>query len=97
MTTPYRYMNSAPRGGKTVLLLLRGSSIPHAARFIWDAQRPRWTPLGERQLETTGWVLVADGRHVEAKEGPRYWMPVPADPDPNEDRSNSLFIDPEGS
>lgn len=69
-------MRTAPRDGTPVLLLLNGSDIPHAARWLSGPDDPRATD------ETTkpGWYFTWDGYQVTEYDGPAYWMPLPPDP-----------------
>lgn len=69
-------MRTAPRDGTPVLLLLNGSDIPHAARWLSGPDDPRATD------ETTkpGWYFTWDGYQVTEYDGPTYWIPLPPDP-----------------
>ena len=66
-------MRMAPRDGTPVLLLLNGSDIPHAARWLSGPDDPRATD------ETTkpGWYFTWDGSQVTEYDGPTYWIPLP--------------------
>jgi len=70
-------MNTAPRDGTAVLVLLAQSDIPHAARWLSgpDDQHATGFTMGQ------GWHLTWDGWPVPFHDGPRYWMPCPDDPD----------------
>ena len=68
MTNPWQPMKTAPKDGTAVLVLLVGSDVPHAARWL-------------RVNGAPGWHRVWDGWRVPAQDGPRYWMHCPDDPD----------------
>lgn len=65
MNSPYQRMDTAPLDGTAVLVLLDGSDVPHAARYV----------------EGVGWHLVWDNWKIPEYDGPRWWMPCPPDPD----------------
>lgn len=72
-------MRTAPRDGTAILVLLDGSDIPHAARWL--------AADDARGSGAEGWHLTWDGYWLHR---PRYWMWCPDDPDeltPN-DRGN---------
>ena len=70
-------MTTAPKDGSAVLVLLEGSDIPHAARWLSGPEDPSATDITVRP----GWHLTWDGSPVPAHDGPRYWMRCPDDPD----------------
>lgn len=75
--SPWQPMKTAPKDGTAVLVLLDGSDIPHAARWLRG-------PDDMNATETTvsaGWHLIWDGWKVPEHDGPRYWMHCPYDPD----------------
>lgn len=61
-------MNTAPKDGTAVLVLLRFSDLPATARWMSGK-------------DANGWHLTWDGWLVPAHDGPRYWMPCPDDPE----------------
>lgn len=70
-------MRSAPKDGTAILVLLEGSTAPHAVRWLSGPEDPHATE------ETTGpgWHHTWDGSAVADHDGPRYWMHCPVDPD----------------
>jgi hypothetical protein len=62
-------MGTAPKDGTAVLVLLNGSDVPHAARWLNDTN------------SVSGWYLVWDHCLISEYDGPRYWMHCPDDPD----------------
>ena len=77
ISCPWKPMKTAPKDGTAVLVLLDGSDIPHAARWISDPDSPH--AVGDDP--TPGWRLTWDGWPVPERDGPRYWMHCPDDPD----------------
>lgn len=74
---PWQSMETAPKDGQVVLVLLYGSDIPHAARWLRGKANPNVTEA----TTGPGWHLTWDDYPVAEYEGPRYWMPCPDDPD----------------
>lgn len=75
---PWLHMKSAPKDGTAVLVLLDGSDIPHAARWISgpeDSHAPSDT-------SSAGWYLTWDGYRLTERDGPRCWMQCPSESDP---------------
>ena len=70
---PWQRMTTAPKDGTAVLVLLCGSDIPNALRWLESCD--------DRGRETTGWNMTWDGHRITRADGPRYWMPIPGDPD----------------
>lgn len=70
---PWQLMTTAPKDGTAVLVLLCGSDIPNALRWLESCD--------DRGRETTGWHMTWDGHRITRADGPRYWMPIPEDPD----------------
>ncbi len=70
---PWQRMTTAPKDGTAVLVLLCGSDIPNALRWLESCD--------DRGRETTGWNMTWDGHRITRADGPRYWMPIPEDPD----------------
>jgi|JI8StandDraft_2_1071088.scaffolds.fasta_scaffold139127_2 hypothetical protein len=70
---PWQRMTTAPKDGTAVLVLLCGSDIPNALRWLESCD--------DRGRETTGWHMTWDGHRITRADGPRYWMPIPEDPD----------------
>ena len=70
---PWQRMTTAPKDGTAVLVLLCGSDIPNALRWLESCD--------DRGRETTGWHMTWDGHGITRADGPRYWMPIPEDPD----------------
>lgn len=75
--SPWRPMRTAPKDGTAVLVLVEGSDVPRAVRWLAgpDAQHATAETIGP------GWYMTWDGTRVQAYDGPRYWMPCPDDPD----------------
>ena len=73
MAVPWQPIKSAPKDGTAVLVLLDGSDVPHAVR---------WLDAGDSRCRdsTFGWHMTWDGYPVGERE-PRYWMACPDDPD----------------
>jgi len=70
---PWKRMQTAPQDGRAVLALLDGSDVAHAVR---------WLPADDMFANgTAGWHMVWDLTPVALHDGPRYWMPIPADPE----------------
>lgn len=70
---PWKRMQTAPKDGTAVLALLEGSDVAHAVR---------WLPADDKFANgTAGWHIVLDLTPVAAHDGPRYWMPIPEDPE----------------
>lgn len=69
-------IETAPKDGTSVLLLLDSSDVPHAARWLSGPDDPRATD------ETTkpGWYFPWDGYQVTEYDGPVCWMPLPPGP-----------------
>jgi len=70
---PWQRMTTAPKDGTAVLVLLCGSDIPNALRWLESCD--------DRGRETTGRHMTWDGHRITRADGPRYWMPIPEDPD----------------
>lgn len=70
---PWQPMNTAPKDGAAVLVLLEGSNIPYAVRW-----RSTSDELG---VDSEGWFMTWDNHKLSAMDGPRYWMPPPNDPE----------------
>ena len=70
---PWQRMTTAPKDGTAVLVLLCGSDIPNALRWLESCD--------DRGRETTGWNMVLDGHRITRADGPRLLMPIPEDPD----------------
>jgi len=70
---PWQRMTTAPKDGTAVLVLLCGSDIPNALRWLESCD--------DRGRETTGWHMTWDGHRITRADGLRYWMPIPEDPD----------------
>lgn len=66
-------MRKAPRDGTAVLVLMDGSDIPHAVRWL--------TFDDDRATAGTGWYMTWDNYKLRDSDGPRYWMHCPDDPD----------------
>ena len=77
ITCPWRSMRTAPKDGGAILVLLEDSDVAHAARWI-DGPT---SPYATSDFERAGWHLTWDTWRVPEHDGPRYWMPIPADPD----------------
>lgn len=77
ITSPWLPMRTAPKDGLAVLVLLEGSDIPRAARWLRGQDDPHATEL----TAGPGWHLTWDGTPVLEHDGPRYWMHCPTDPD----------------
>jgi len=75
--SPWRPMKDAPKDGWAILVLLDGSDIPHAVRWL----RGKDDPHATEETEGPGWYMTWDGSPVSEHSGPRYWMECPADPD----------------
>jgi len=73
---PWKPMRTAPKDGAAVLVLLEGSDIPKAVRWL-DADN-------ECALDGAGWYMTWDGHRFTEADGPRYWMPIPEDPEAHE-------------
>ena len=74
---PWRRMQTAPQDGTAVLALLDGSDVAHAVR---------WLPADDKFANgTAGWHMVWDLTRVAPHDGPRYWMPIPEDPEAQDD------------
>jgi hypothetical protein len=68
----WRQMQAAPKDGEAVMVLLAGSDVPHAAR---------WLDAGHKfAVNGAGWHIVWDLSPVASCDGPRYWMPIPDSP-----------------
>jgi hypothetical protein len=67
---PWQGMRSAPKDGTAILVLMDGSDIPHAARWLAADDK--------RGSGSEGWHLTWDGYWLHQ---PRYWMACPDDPD----------------
>lgn len=85
ITSPWQPMKTAPKDGNAVLVLLDGSDMPHAARWLSGPDDPNST----KQTTGPGWHLSWDGSPVAVHDGPRYWMPCPDDPDAHDDGSDT--------
>lgn len=77
ITSPWQPMKTAPKNGWAVLVLLEGSDVPHAARWLSGPEDPQAT----RETTGPGWHLTWDGWPVPEHDGPRYWMAIPDDPE----------------
>lgn len=62
----WQTMATAPKDGTTVLVLLQGSNIPYPV--LWFSSMEKW-------YLTWYFTPISDG------DTPRYWMPLPDDPD----------------
>lgn len=71
--SPWKPMKSAPTDGAVVLVLLEGSDIPHAARWLSGHDDQYATEM----TDGPGWHLAWDGWPVPAHDGPLWWMPCP--------------------
>ena len=78
--SPWQPMRTAPKDGLAVLVLVEGSDIPRAARWLCGPGDRHATEL----TTGPGWHLTWDGTPVSEHDGPRYWMHCPADPDDGE-------------
>jgi hypothetical protein len=74
---PWQPMGTAPKDGFAVLVLVDGSDIPRAARWLRGPDDPHATEM----TAGPGWHLTWDGTPVPEHDGPRYWMHCPDDPD----------------
>lgn len=63
----WRPMRTAPKDGTAILVLIEASDVPYAVR--WDCAHDH------------GWLMTWDNYRLSPADGPRYWMPCPADPD----------------
>lgn len=70
---PWQPMRTAPKDGAAVLVLLDGSDIPKAVRWL-DAD-------DESAVDGAGWYMTWDGYRLTDHDAPRYWMHCPDDPD----------------
>lgn len=77
ITSPWNPMRTAPKDGFAVLVLVDGSDIPRAARWLRGPDDPHATEM----TAGPGWHLTWDGTPVPEHDGPRYWMHCPDDPD----------------
>lgn len=75
--SPWQPMRTAPKDGLAVLVLVEGSDIPRAARWL----RGKDDPHATEETAGPGWHLTWDGSPVPEHDGPRYWMQCPDDPD----------------
>jgi hypothetical protein len=75
--SPWQPMRTAPKDGFAVLVLVEGSDIPRAARWLRGPDDPHATEI----TAGAGWHLTWDGTPVPEHDGPRYWMHCPDDPD----------------
>ena len=66
-------MNTAPKDGTAILVLMEGSDVPQAVR--WTKAR------AGRGYQVGGWRMTWDDTQLSEADGPRYWMPCPDDPD----------------
>lgn len=75
--SPWRPMKDAPKDGWAIMVLLDGSDVPHAVRWL----RGKDDPHATEETEGPGWHMTWDGTPVAEHDGPRYWMECPTDPD----------------
>lgn len=68
---PWNPMESAPKDGTVILVLLEGSNIPYPAR--WD---------GPPKMASHGWFMTWDNYMLSGDDCPLCWRPCP-----EEDRS----------
>jgi len=73
----WRPMRTAPKDGTAVLVLVDGSDIPRAVRWLSGPDDRRATEM----TTCAGWHMTWDGTHIQPHDGPRYWMHCPDDPD----------------
>lgn len=73
----WQSMRKAPKDGTAVLVLVEGSDIPRAARWLRGTDDPHAT----EDTAGPGWHLTWDGTPIAQHDGPRYWMHCPDDPD----------------
>lgn len=71
-------MKTAPKDGTAVLVLLDGSDIPHAVRWINGPESPHYV---KKLMDVPGWHITWDASPLSILSGPRYWMHCPDDPD----------------
>ena len=77
ITSPWRPMRTAPKDGVAVLVLVEGSDIPRAARWLRGPSDPHATEM----TAGPGWHLTWDGTPIPEHDGPRYWRHCPDDPE----------------
>ena len=70
-------IETAPKDGTAILVLLFGSDIAHAARW-YDEQA---TIEEKYQDGGPGWYLTWDHYKLSARYGPTNWMPLPPPPE----------------
>jgi hypothetical protein len=73
----WRPMRTAPKDGVAILVLVEGSDIPRAARWLTGTNDRHAT----EETMGPGWYLTWDGTFIQEWDGPRYWMHCPDDPD----------------
>jgi len=73
----WRPMRTAPKDGIAILVLVEGSDIPRAARWLTGTDDRHAT----EETMGPGWYLTWDGTFIQEWDGPRYWMHCPDDPD----------------
>lgn len=76
IVSPWQSMRTAPKD-VAILVLLDGSDVPHAVRWIDGRDSPHAVANDPRQ----GWHMTWDNWFVEGVSFPRYWMAIPDDPD----------------
>lgn len=77
LVQPWKRMQTAPQDGTAVLALLDGADVAHAVR---------WLPADDKFAKgAAGWHMVWDLTRVAPHDGPRYWMPIPEDPEAQDD------------
>lgn len=74
--SPWRPMKDAPKDGWAILVLLDGSDVPHAVRWL----RGKDDPHATEETEGPGWHMTWDGTPIAEHDGPRYWMHCPDSP-----------------
>ena len=65
----WRGIESAPRDGTAIIMLLDGSDIPHSVRWICNGEIPG--------IDEDGWYMVWDHYHLGSADIPTGWLPLP--------------------
>ena len=73
----WKPMRKAPRDGLAVLVLIEGSDIPRAVRWLSGRDDRHAT----KKTTGPGWYMTWDGTPIADHSGPRFWMYCPDDPD----------------
>lgn len=71
---PWQPMKTVPKDGTKVLVLLEGSDVPKVVEWC---EEDHFLAAGCG----AGWYMTWDGTKIQPRDGPRYWMHCPDDPD----------------